>query len=174
MVDEVQSGLCRTGRWFAFQHSSIVPDVVMVAKALGNGVPIGACLARGDAGQILGPGTHGSTFGGNFLSTSVALKVLDIMKDQSICSNAKSMGSYLEQQLINKFDKHKSVKGIRCKGLMVAVELIEECTHLVIEALKLGLIINVTKKNVIRLLPPLIIRKKHIDEIVIKLETLLK
>ena len=174
MVDEVQSGLCRTGKWFAFQHSGVLPDVIMVAKALGNGVPIGACLARGEPSSILTPGTHGSTFGGNFLSTSVALKVLDIMRDQHICANARDMGLYLKQRLINKFNKHKSVKEIRCKGLMVGIELTEESAHLSKEALKLGLIINITKKKVIRLLPPLIIKKKHIDEIVNKLEILLK
>lgn len=174
MVDEVQSGLCRTGKWFAFQYSGVLPDVIMVAKALGNGVPIGACLARGEPSSILTPGTHGSTFGGNFLSTSVALKVLDIMRDQHICANARDMGLYLKQRLINKFNKHKSVKEIRCKGLMVGIELTEESAHLSKEALKLGLIINITKKKVIRLLPPLIIKKKHIDEIVNKLEILLK
>ncbi|MEC9205839.1 MAG: aspartate aminotransferase family protein [Pseudomonadota bacterium] len=174
MIDEVQSGLCRTGKWFAFQHSSILPDVITVAKALGNGIPIGACLARGSASEVLIPGSHGSTFGGNFLSTSVALKVLDIMRDQAICENAKEMGSYFQQKLIDKFNKHKSVKEIRCKGLMIGIELIKDCSNLVEEALKLGLVINVTKKKIIRLLPPLIIKKHHIDEIIIKLETLLK
>ncbi len=174
MVDEVQSGMCRTGKWFAYQHSPIVPDVITIAKALGNGVPIGACLAKGQASEILTPGTHGSTFGGNFLSTSVALKVLDIMRDKYICANAKEMGDYFEEQLNNKFNKHKSVKEIRCKGLMIGIELHEECTNLSKEALKLGLIINVTKKKVIRLLPPLIIKKDHVDEIVNKLEILLK
>ena len=136
MVDEVQSGLCRTGKWFAFQHSQVLPDVVMIAKGLGNGMPIGACLARGIAGEVLSPGTHGSTFGGNFLSTSVSLKVLDIMRDQAICANAKAMGSYFQQKLIDKFDKHKSVKNIRCKGLMIGIELIKDCPDLLMQALK--------------------------------------
>ena len=121
-------------------------------------MPIGACLARGIAGEVLSPGTHGSTFGGNFLSTSVSLKVLDIMRDQAICANAKAMGSYFQQKLIDKFDKHKSVKNIRCKGLMIGIELIKDCPDLVMQALKSGLIINVTKKKVVRLLPPLIIK----------------
>ena len=174
MIDEVQSGMCRTGRWFAYQHSPIIPDVITIAKALGNGIPIGACLAKGQASEVLTPGTHGSTFGGNFLSTSVALKVLDIMRDKHICNHVKKMGDYFEEQLINKFNKHKSVKEIRCKGLMIGIELHEECTNLVKEALKLGLVINVTKKKIIRLLPPLIIKKDHVDEIVNKLEILLK
>ena len=99
MIDEVQTGFCRTGKWFAFQHSNIIPDVICVAKALGNGVPIGACLANDKASKVLVPGSHGSTFGGNFLSTSVGLKVLEIMKDQDLCKKSRESGSYLKSSL---------------------------------------------------------------------------
>jgi acetylornithine/N-succinyldiaminopimelate aminotransferase len=166
MIDEVQSGFCRTGKWFAYQHSTILPDVVTVAKALGNGVPIGACLTNKKASEILTPGTHGSTFGGNFLSTTVGLKVLDIMKEKNLCRNARLMGTYLEQELKNKLMGLSIVKEIRCKGLMIGIELKVKCLDLVEEALNNKLVINVTKENTIRMLPPLIINKSEIDVIV--------
>ena len=166
MIDEVQSGFCRTGKWFAYQHSTILPDVVTVAKALGNGVPIGACLTNKKASEILTPGTHGSTFGGNFLSTTVGLKVLDIMKEKNLCRNARLMGTYLEQELKNKLMGLSIVKEIRCKGLMIGIELKVKCLDLVEEALNNKLVINVTKENTIRMLPPLIINKPEIDVIV--------
>ena len=173
MIDEVQSGLCRTGKWFGFQHSSISPDVVTVAKALGNGIPIGACLARNSAAEVLTPGSHGSTFGGNFLATTVAIKVLDIMKQQNLCENARIMGKYFEEQL-NKLLNKNLIKEIRCKGLMIGIELNTKCLHYVEEALELGLVINVTKESIIRLLPPLIIDKTHVDKIIILLTKLIR
>ena len=166
MIDEVQSGFCRTGKWFAYQHSTILPDVVTVAKALGNGVPIGACLTNKKSSEILPPGSHGSTFGGNFLSTTVGLKVLDIMKEKNLCRNARLMGTYLEQELKNKLMGLSIVKEIRCKGLMIGIELKVKCLDLVEEALNNKLVINVTKENTIRMLPPLIINKSEIDVIV--------
>ena len=173
MIDEVQSGLCRTGKWFGFQHSSISPDVVTVAKALGNGIPIGACLARNSAAEVLTPGSHGSTFGGNFLTTTVAIKVLDIMKQQNLCENARIMGKYFEEQL-NKLLNKNLIKEIRCKGLMIGIELNTKCLHYVEEALELGLVINVTKESIIRLLPPLIIDKTHVDKIIMLLTKLIR
>ena len=166
MIDEVQSGLCRTGKWFAFQHDQINPDVIMIAKALGNGVPIGACLAKNSAADILTPGTHGSTFGGNFLSTRVGLAVIDIMEKQSMNENAKKMGEYFQNKLNEKVGNKKSVKEIRNRGLMIGIELVDECINLAETALEYGLIINVTKGNVIRMLPPLIINKTQIDDII--------
>ena len=166
MIDEVQSGFCRTGKWFAYQHSTILPDVVTVAKALGNGVPIGACLTNKKSSEILTPGSHGSTFGGNFLSTTVGLKVLDIMKEKNLCRNARLMGTYLEQELKNKLMGFSVVKEIRCKGLMIGIELKVKCLDLVEKALNNKLVINVTKENTIRMLPPLIINKSEIDVIV--------
>ena len=173
MIDEVQSGLCRTGKWFGFQHSSISPDVVTVAKALGNGIPIGACLARNSAAEVLTPGSHGSTFGGNFLTTTVAIKVLDIMKQQNLCENARIMGKYFEEQLNKSLNKNL-IKEIRCKGLMIGIELNIKCLHYVEEALELGLVINVTKESIIRLLPPLIIDKTHVDKIIMLLTKLIR
>ena len=173
MIDEVQSGLCRTGKWFGFQHSSISPDVVTVAKALGNGIPIGACLARNSAAEVLTPGSHGSTFGGNFLTTTVAIKVLDIMKQQNLCENARIMGKYFEEQLNKSLNKNL-IKEIRCKGLMIGIELNTKCLHYVEEALELGLVINVTKESIIRLLPPLIIDKTHVDKIIMLLTKLIR
>jgi acetylornithine aminotransferase len=173
MIDEVQSGLCRTGKWFGFQHSSISPDVVTVAKALGNGFPIGACLARNSAAEVLTPGSHGSTFGGNFLATTVAIKVLDIMKQQNLCENARIMGKYFEEQLNKSLNKNL-IKEIRCKGLMIGIELNTKCLHYVEEALELGLVINVTKESIIRLLPPLIIDKTHVDKIIMLLTKLIR
>jgi len=166
MIDEVQSGFCRTGKWFAFQHDEITPDVIMVAKALGNGVPIGACLAKNTASDILTPGTHGSTFGGNFLSTTVGLKVVDIMQTLSINDNAKEMGDYFQNKLKEKIARKKTVKEIRGKGLMIGIELVNECINLAETALKSGLIINVTQDNIIRMLPPLIINRTQIDDII--------
>ena len=166
MIDEVQTGFCRTGKWFAFQHTNIIPDVICVAKALGNGVPIGACLANDKASKVLVPGSHGSTFGGNFLSTSVGLKVLEIMKDQDLCKKSRESGSYFKFSLEKTLKDFNVIKEIRCKGLMVGIELKKDCMHLAQDALENGLVINITKQNIIRMLPPLIIDKTQLDEIV--------
>jgi acetylornithine aminotransferase len=166
MVDEVQSGFCRTGKWFGYQHSKIIPDVVTVAKALGNGIPIGACLTNKKSSTVLTPGSHGSTFGGNFLSTSVAIQVLDIMREKNLSKNARLMGLYIEKELKEKLAKYSIVEDIRCRGLMIGIELKVKCLELVEEALKNRLVINVTKENTIRMLPPLIINKSEVDIIV--------
>ena len=166
MIDEVQSGFCRTGKWFGYQHSEIIPDVVTVAKALGNGIPIGACLTNKKASTVLTPGSHGSTFGGNFISTSVAIQVLDIMREKNLSKNARLMGLYIEKELKENLAKYSIVKDIRCRGLMIGIELKVKCLELVEEALKNRLVINVTKENTIRMLPPLIIKKSEADIIV--------
>ena len=173
MIDEVQSGFCRTGKWFAHQHENIIPDVITVAKALGNGVPIGACLASAKASDILIPGSHGSTFGGNFLSCSVGLKVLDIMRDNQICKNAREVGEYFHEQLIKRLSSKKSVHEIRCKGLMIGIELVDESTNLSEVFLNHGLVVNITKEKIIRMLPPLIINKNHVDDIIDIIEKVL-
>ena len=166
MLDEVQSGIGRTGKWFAFQHEGITPDVMSLAKALGNGVPIGACLAAGKASEILSAGTHGSTFGGNPLVTRVALEVLDIIEKENLLENAKNMGEYIIQQFKQEFADNHAVKDIRGHGLMIGIELDKDCGELVKTALDNKLLINVTAGRVIRLLPPMIITKDHADEIV--------
>ena len=174
MIDEVQSGFCRTGKWFSYQHSNIQPDVVMVAKALGNGVPIGACLATGPAAHVLKAGMHGSTFGGNFLSTSVGLRVLDIMRDTRLCQHVNVISKVMHDYMDLKLKPLKSVCEIRTSGLMIGIQLNVTCTELVIKALDKGLVINVTKENTIRLLPPLICNEKHLLSIVDILEELLR
>ena len=166
MTDEVQSGFCRTGRWFSYQHFNIVPDVVMVAKALGNGVPIGACLAKGDAARVLKAGMHGSTFGGNFLSTSVGLCILDIMRDTHTCAHVMEISKTMNEEMDKNLKNLKTVSDIRIFGMMIGIELNVNCTDLVVKALDKGLVINVTKEKIIRLLPPLICEEEQIISIV--------
>ncbi len=166
MLDEVQTGIGRTGEWFGFKHKKITPDVMSLAKALGNGVPIGACLAAGKASEILSPGTHGSTFGGNPLVTRVALEVLDIIEKDKLVENAKNMGEYLLEQFEKEFADVKGVKHIRGLGLMIGIELDRDCGELVKAALDNKLLINVTAGKVIRLLPPIILNKEQADEII--------
>ncbi len=163
MLDEVQTGIGRTGEFLAFQHNDIVPDVCTLAKALGNGVPIGACLATGKAAHILNPGQHGSTFGGNHLACSAALAVLDTLEKDRLIGQVASKGALICQQLQQKLAGFPAVSDIRHKGLMIGIDLTEPCGHLVAEALEEKLLINVTAEKTIRLLPPLIISDDQID-----------
>lgn len=166
MLDEVQSGIGRTGEWFAFQHENITPDVMSLAKGLGNGVPIGACLAKGKAAEVFSPGTHGSTFGGNPFVTRVAREVLAIIEEDKLRENAKAMGDYIKQQFEQQLADVNGVVTVRGKGLMLGIELDRDCGELVTKALEHKLLINVTAGKVIRLLPPLIIDQAQADEIV--------
>ena len=166
MLDEVQTGMGRTGHWFAFQRENIVPDVLTLAKALGNGFPIGACVAKGKAAQILTAGMHGSTFGGNFLGCRVALEVIRIIEEQSLIPVASSLGQALHARFCQKLALLPQLKEIRSQGLMLGIELQAPCGHLVAEALKKGLLINVTANNVIRLLPPLILDDGQAEQLV--------
>jgi acetylornithine/N-succinyldiaminopimelate aminotransferase len=161
MLDEVQSGMGRTGKWFAFQHSAVIPDVMPLAKGLGNGVPIGACLASGVAAQLFKPGNHGSTFGGNPLACAAALATLDIIEEERLMENAVKTGDYLRSELGRQIGGLKGVREIRGKGMMIGIELEHPCGELVQQALERGLLINVTVDNVIRLLPPLIFRMEE-------------
>lgn len=154
MLDEVQTGNGRTGKYFAFQHSSIVPDVVTTAKGLANGVPIGACLAKGNAAKILVPGTHATTFGGNPLACAAALATTDQLID-GVIDQAASTGDKMLQSLRRALRGCNLVKEIRGKGMMIAVELHESCIDVAEQALKRGVLLNVTADSVIRLLPPL-------------------
>ena len=162
VLDEVQTGMCRTGAWFAHQHSGVVPDVMTLAKSLSNGVPIGACLARGPAAQLLQPGTHASTFGGNPLACRAALTVLDIMERDALDKRAAHSGSQLADAFRSSLADCEVVKEIRVKGLMIGIELVKPCTELVTRALDAGLLINVAADTVVRLLPPLIIDDEQI------------
>jgi acetylornithine aminotransferase len=174
MLDEIQTGMCRTGKWFSYQHSQSVPDVITLAKALGNGMPIGACLARGKAAEVFQPGNHGSTFGGNPLACAAAQAVVDEMEKQSLATKAAIMGGRLVNGLKSALADCPQVKAVRGQGLMVGIELADPCAELVPQALEKGLLINVTAERVIRLLPPLIIEASEIDRIVETLATLIK
>jgi len=166
MLDEIQTGLGRTGRWFAHQHEGIVPDVMTLAKALGNGVPIGACLARGAAAQVLTVGTHGSTYSGNPLACRAALAVIETIQRDQLVSRAASSGERLLAGLRAELDGIEIVRDIRGRGLMLAVELDRPCRDIMTIALALGLLVNVTAERVIRILPPLIIEDEETDRIV--------
>jgi acetylornithine aminotransferase len=174
MLDEVQTGMGRTGRWFAHQHARILPDVMTLAKALGNGVPIGACLARGAASKALIPGSHGSTFGGNPLACAAALAVLETMQAENLVDRARLAGRRLVAGLGRELRGLNRVVDIRGKGLMVGIELDCGCAELVERALERGLLINVTAERVVRLLPPLVASDGQIDEIVSKLGSLIR
>lgn len=166
MVDEVQTGMGRTGRMFAFQHEGITPDVLTLAKALANGVPIGACLAHNAAANLLGPGQHGSTFGGNPLACRAGLAVLDALAAQDVLANAAQMGTRLREGLSARLANCPIVQEVRGRGLMVGVAIDRPCARLAADALERGLLINVAAGQVIRLLPPLVVDAQQVDEIV--------
>ena len=174
IVDEVQSGMCRTGKWFAFQHDDVLPDVVTIAKALGNGVPIGACMAREKSSKLFQPGSHGSTFGGNPFVSRIALGVIDILEVNKMDEYAAKLGSYLLNNFRESLKGIEGIVDIRGKGLMIGIELEKECLDLVEKALKNKLLINVTSGNVIRLLPPLVMSEKEADQVVSILANVLK
>ena len=174
MLDEVQSGIGRTGKWFAHQHTSIHPDVMTLAKGLGSGVPIGACLARGKASQVFTPGKHGSTFGGNPLATAVGYATLSIIEEDKLCSHASKMGALINEEFTKHLKDFPQVKVIRNLGLMIGIELDQPCGDLTKLALDEGLLINVTADKVIRLLPPLVINEVEAKELVERLSQVIK
>jgi len=165
MLDEIQTGMGRTGQWFAHQHTGIVPDVMTLAKGLGNGVPIGACLARGAAAEVFQPGNHGSTFGGNPLAASAALAVLKTLDEEQLVARAAELGRYLLDGFRQRLEDVPGVVAIRGCGLMLGIELDRPCAELMQQALEHGLLINVTADKVVRLLPPLIISTEQADTI---------
>jgi len=158
ILDEIQTGMCRTGRWFCHQHADrAVPDVMTVAKALGNGVPVAACVARGPAAEVLTPGSHGTTFGGSPLACRVALTVIERMRELGLAEHARAIGKLLREHLHERLAGHPRVKEIRGLGLMIGVELVDSAIDVRDHALARGVLINVTHDTVIRLVPPLII-----------------
>lgn len=166
MLDEIQTGIGRTGQWFAFQHEGIVPDVMTLAKGLGNGIPIGACLARGKAAELFTPGSHGSTFGGNPLACRVACTVLDIIEEQQLRENARIQGERLLERLRAELADDPNVLAIRGQGLMIGIELKQPIRDLsLIAARDHSLLINVTRGQIIRLLPPLTIDEREVEMI---------
>ena len=174
ILDEIQTGMCRTGEWFAFQHEKITPDVMTLAKALGNGVPIGACLAKGTAADLIRPGSHGSTFGGNPLASRAALAVIDVLSKQKLHMKAAKLGAEMLARFKSELSEIEGVVSVRGKGLMLAIELDRECAQLVKMALQEHLLINVASENVIRILPPLIIDDDTAQQVVEKVVRIVK
>ena len=174
MIDEVQCGMGRTGKWFAHQWAGIHPDVMPLAKGLGSGVPIGAVVAGPKAAHIFEPGNHGSTFGGNPLAMRAGIETMRIMKEDGLLENAAQMGDYLQAQLHKALSPLEGFKEVRGKGLMIGVELTRPCSVIMQKALEAGLLLSVTAESVIRLVPALIITRDECDEIVARLTPVVK
>jgi acetylornithine aminotransferase len=166
MLDEVQTGNGRTGQYFCYQHTDIIPDVVTTSKGLGNGVPIGACLAAGKASELMQPGNHGSTFGGNPLACAAALSMIQTLEDQNLIPRTLEIGNRIMTGLERELRSLPHVKDIRGLGCMIGIELNKPCKSLFNEAMLNGLVINVTDESVIRLLPPFIFTDQHADMVV--------
>jgi len=174
MIDEVQCGMGRTGKWFAHQWAGILPDVMPLAKGLGSGVPIGAVVAGPKAANIFQPGNHGTTFGGNPLAMRAGVETIRIMQEDGLLENAAKVGAHLKDALAREFGGLPGVKEIRGQGLMIGIELDRPCNVLTTQAAEAGLLISVTADNVIRLLPPLIMTQGEADEVVTLLAPLVK
>ncbi|VAW49273.1 Acetylornithine aminotransferase [hydrothermal vent metagenome] len=174
MLDEIQTGMGRTGEWFAFQHESIVPDVLTLAKALGNGMPIGACLTKGKASKVLVPGNHGTTFGGNPLACAAGLAVINVLEANHYIPAIATKGDALLKQFKEALANQTGVLDIRGKGYMIGIQLNRPCGELVATALEQGLLINVTRNDTIRLLPTFVMSPKQTDELVTKLVAMIQ
>ena len=166
MLDEIQTGMARTGKMFAHQYNGILPDVMTLAKSLGNGVPIGACLARGKAASLFTPGTHGSTFGGNLLACRAAMAVLDVLEQDKLGARATQLGQRMLNGFQKMLDNTSGVAMIRGQGLMIGIELDRPCRPVLEQCLQAGVLVNVTSENVVRLLPPLVLTDDEADTIV--------
>ncbi len=173
ICDEIQSGMGRTGAWFAHQHDGIQPDVMSVAKALGNGMPIGACLARGAAAELIQPGSHGTTFGGNPIACRVGLTVVQELERRNLVVRAGDLGIRMLDGFRSALHNQPGIRAIRGRGLMLGIELDVPCAELVGKALDAGVLLNVTAGNVIRLLPPYILTDDEADEIVRRISDLI-
>lgn len=173
MLDEVQTGIGRTGKWFGFQHESLQPDVLTTAKALGNGVPIGACLTRGKSAEVLVPGNHGTTFGGNPLACAAGLAVINTLEQENWIAKVAERGQAYLQQLQDTFGSHPMVKQVRGQGFMFGIQLDRPCGELVGKALEKGVLINVTRDDTIRLLPPFVITDDELTQLTETLITLI-
>lgn len=174
MLDEVQCGIGRSGKWFAFQHTGIVPDVITLAKGLGSGIPIGACLAKGMAAEVFKPGNHASTFGGNPLACTAALTTLEVIEEDDLLRNSMELGDFMRSMFKAQLAGLSDVRQIRGQGLMIGIELSKPCGDLVKEALKRGLLINVTSDKVVRLLPPLVMQRSEAEQVVNILSAIVK
>ena len=167
ILDEVQTGMGRTGKLFAHQHDNLKPDIVTLAKGLGNGYPIGACLAKGEASQLFTPGTHGSTFGGNPMAAAVAGSVLEIIEAENILDNVNAMSTFAKKLFLQRLEQSSKVTDFRIKGLMIGIELNQDPSCLLQKGIENKILINITG-NTIRLLPPLIINESEVCELVDK------
>lgn len=174
MIDEVQCGMGRTGKWFAHQWADILPDVMPLAKGLGSGVPIGAVVAGPKAATVLQPGNHGTTFGGNPLAMRAGLETIRIMEEDGLLQNAANVGAHLKAALVRELGHVPGVKEIRGQGLMLGIDLAKPCAALVQRAVDVGLLISVTADSVVRIVPPLILTTSEADEIVALLTPLIK
>ena len=174
IMDEVQAGMGRTGKWFAHQWAGIVPDVMTLAKGLGSGVPVGAVLAHNAAAEVLKPGNHGSTFGGNPLSMRAGIETIRIMEEDGLLAHATVVGDYLKAKLQAELGSLEGFVEVRGQGLMIGVELTKPCGQLIGQAAEAGLLISVTADTVIRIVPPLILTQQEADEIVTKLKPLVQ
>lgn len=174
MIDEVQCGMGRTGKWFAHQWAGILPDVMPLAKGLGSGVPVGAVVAGPKAASIFQPGNHGSTFGGNPLSMRAGVETIRIMEEENLLENAAQVGAYLKSALERDLGQLPGVKEVRGKGLMLGIELTRPCGVLLERAANAGLLMSVTADSVIRLVPPLTLTQAEADEILAKLVPLVQ
>jgi len=173
ICDEIQSGMGRTGKWFAHQHEAITPDVMAIAKALGNGMPIGACLAQGAAAELIQPGLHGTTFGGNPIACAVGLTVVEELENRKLVERAGELGERMLDGFKSTLHNQPGVKEIRGRGMMIGIELDSPCAELVTNALSAGILLNVTAGNVVRLLPPYILSNEQADELVRRISDLI-
>jgi acetylornithine aminotransferase len=174
MVDEVQCGTGRTGKWFAHQWAGIVPDVMPLAKGLGSGVPIGAVVAHGEAATTFKPGNHGTTFGGNPLAMRAGITTIRVMEEDGLLASAAKVGKYISDTLARELQGVDGVVEIRGRGLMIGIELARPCGQLVRRCLDAGLVLNVTADNVVRLLPPLIFTTEHADLLISRLAPMIR
>ena len=174
ILDEIQTGMGRTGKWFAYQHNGILPDIMTLAKSLGNGVPIGACVANSKAAAVMKPGSHGSTFGGNPLACAAALAVIRTITQENLVERAATVGKLLQDKLSAALGNVDGVSEIRGQGLMIGIRLEKPCKQLMADALQQGLLISVQSEHVIRLLPPLTINEEQIDTLTATLSSVVK
>jgi len=166
ILDEIQTGIGRTGQWFAYQHSDIKPDIITSAKALGNGVPIGACMAQGEVAELFHPGNHGSTFGGNPLACAAAIATINSIENENLIDRCNQLNELIVNQFKTELADTRGIKDIRAAGLLIGIELEEDCGQLVTDALDKGLLINVTAGNVVRLLPPFVMTDEQATQLV--------
>lgn len=174
MLDEIQTGIGRTGKWFAFQHDDITPDVLTLAKALGNGMPIGACVTKGQASEVLVPGNHGTTFGGNPLACAVGLAVINVLEANNHISSVATKGDLLLNEFKTALSDQSGIVDIRGKGYMIGIQLDRPCAELVGIALEQGLLINVTRGDTVRLLPTFVMSSEQTEQLVSQLTQIIK